>query len=172
LSRGIAALSQIQAATLLGVTPRTLRDWADAPRNGDGSYPGPAIVKYWAEKTFGTGGAESHPTQRERLAAAQAEKVEAENRVRRGELVEIEQTATVWDDVVIATRAKMLSLPSKLAPQLVRQSDPNVIARALSDEIDHALAELAREEGADDAPVCAAPQADGFAVGGPVPAAQ
>lgn len=172
MSRGIAALSQIQAATLLGVTPRTLRDWADAPRNGDGSYPGPAIVKYWAERTFGTGGAESHPTQRERLAAAQAEKVEAENRVRRGELVEIEQTAQGWDDIVLATRAKLLSLPTKLAPQLVRQSDPNAISRAIADEIDHALAELAREDGADDAALRTTAETDGFAVGGPIPEAQ
>jgi len=166
----LGALNQQQAAWLLGVTSRTLRDWPDAPRCADGSYDGRALVAWAVARSGGSENTE-HPTQRERLAAAQAEKVEAENRVRRGELVEIEQTAQGWDDIVLATRAKLLSLPTKLAPQLVRQSDPNAISRAIADEIDHALAELAREDGADDAALRTTAETDGFAVGGPVPEA-
>ena len=166
----LGALNQQQAPWLLGVTSRTLRDWPDAPRHADGSYDGRALVAWAVARSGGSENTE-HPTQRERLAAAQAEKVEAENRVRRGELVEIEQTAQGWDDIVLATRAKLLSLPTKLAPQLVRQSDPNAISRAIADEIDHALAELAREDGADDAALRPAAEADGVAVGGPVPEA-
>ena len=155
---GITNLSQIQVATLLGVTPRTLRDWADAPRNGDGSYSGPAIVAYFIAKRCGSenGEGERHPTQRERLAAAQAEKVEAENRVRRGELCEIEQVGAEWDDLVLAARAKFLSLPTKVAPQLVGRTDPNAIRTILRDEVNAALAELAGPGEPDPAPVAAA----------------
>ena len=155
---GITNLSQIQVATLLGVTPRTLRDWADAPRNADGSYHGPAIVAYFIAKRCGseTEDGERHPTQRERLAAAQAEKVEVENRIRRGELCEIELVGAEWDDIVMSARAKFLSLPTKVAPQLIGRTDPNVIRSILKTEIDSALAELARPVEPDPEPVAAA----------------
>lgn len=155
---GINALSQTQVAALLGVTPRTVRDWADAPRNGDGSYHGPAIVAYYIAKRVGADGedGERHPTQRERLAAAQAEKVESENRVRRGELVEVEQVGAEWDDLVLNARAKLLSLPTKIAPQLAGRTDPNAIRSILRSEINAALIELAGESGPDPEAVAAA----------------
>jgi len=155
---GINALTQTQVAALLGVTPRTVRDWADAPRNGDGSYHGPAIVAYYLAKRTGADGedGERHPTQRERLAAAQAEKVEVENRVRRGELVEVEQVGAEWDDLVLAARAKLLSMPTKVAPQLVGRTDPNAIRTILRDEVHAALAELAGPVEPDADPVAAA----------------
>jgi len=145
MPQGINALTQTQVAALLGVTPRTLRDWADAPRNGDGSYFGPAIVAYYIAKRVGADGedGERHPTQRERLAAAQAEKVEVENRVRRNELVEIEQVGAQWDDLILAAKAKFTVMPSKLAPQLVGRTDPNDIRLILKSEINAALIELA-----------------------------
>ena len=155
---GINALTQTQVAALFGVTPRTVRDWADAPRNGDGSYHGPAIVAYYLAKRVGADGedGERHPTQRERLAAAQAEKVESENRVRRGELVEVEQVGVEWDDLVLNARAKLLSLPTKIAPQLVGRTDPNAIRSILRSEINAALIELAGESGPDPEAVAAA----------------
>jgi phage terminase Nu1 subunit (DNA packaging protein) len=154
----ITNLSQIQVATLLGITPRTLRDWADAPRNDDGSYHGPAIVAYFIAKRCGSENEDGdrHPTQRERLAAAQAEKVEAENRIRRGELVEIEQLGAEWDDLVLSARAKLLSLPTKVAPQLIGRTDPNAIRAILKTEINAALAELARPLEPDPEPMAAA----------------
>lgn len=39
-------LTQASAARLLGISTRTLRDSYDAPRNGDGSYSGPALVAW------------------------------------------------------------------------------------------------------------------------------
>lgn len=56
----IRRLSQKLAAELLAVTPRTLRDWSDAPRNPDGSYDGPALVA-WLLSRDRTGGLD--PTQ-------------------------------------------------------------------------------------------------------------
>jgi hypothetical protein len=135
----LAALNQTQAAALLSVAPRTLRDWIDAPRNGDGTYPGPALVAYYVEKL---GGGSEYDTQRERLAAAQAEKVEAENAVRRGELAELSAVAEQWSAHIHAARAKLLSMPAKLGPQLTHVADPTVIAARIRAEVYAALVEL------------------------------
>ena len=136
----IAALTQMQAAGLLSISARTLRDWVDAPRNKDGSYPGPALVAYYIEKI---GGATEFDNQRERLAAAQAEKVETENRLRRAELADMSEVAAAWQDHIIAAKSKLLSMPAKLGPQLVNCADAGTIAGRIRSEIYSALVELA-----------------------------
>lgn len=140
-------LTQIEAAALLSVTTRTLRDWEKAgagiPRNDDGTYPGPALVAWEVSRHRQDG---EFDDQRERLAAAQAERVEAENAVRRGQLADVAAVAAVWTDHVAACRARLLSLPSKLSPQLTGINDPNVLAAAIRAEINAALAELSEYE--------------------------
>ncbi|MEN9317321.1 MAG: Phage packaging protein Nu1 [Pseudomonadota bacterium] len=136
----LGALNQQQAAALLGVTARSLRDWADAPRNGDGTYDGPMLVQWYVARERGLIG--EYDTQRERLAAAQAEKVEAENAVRRGELAELSAVAEQWSAHIHAARAKLLSMPAKLGPQLTHVADPTVIAARIRAEVYAALVEL------------------------------
>ncbi len=143
----IAALTQIQAAALLSVAPRTLRDWHDCPRNPDGSYNGPSLVAYYVAKL---GGSNEFDDQRQRLAAAQAERVENENAVRRGELADMNDVARFWTECIANARAKLLSLPAKLGPRLVNIGDAGTIANALRGDINAALAELALYEPRDD----------------------
>ncbi len=140
----IAALTQTQAAALLSIAPRTLRDWHDAPRNADGSYPGPALVAYYVGKLTGQGG--EFDDQRQRLAAAQAEKVERENAIRRGQVADIATVERQWNDFTSNCRARLLGIPSKLSPRLVNLADPVIIDTAIRAEIRAALAELADYE--------------------------
>jgi phage terminase Nu1 subunit (DNA packaging protein) len=141
---GIANLTQIDAAALLGVTTRTLRDWEKRgegpPRNDDGTYPGRQLVVWEVTRNIPAG---EFDDQRERLNAAQAEKVEAENAVRRGELADVAQVTAAWVDHIAAARAKLLAIPSKCASQLTGITDANVLAAGLRAEISAALAELA-----------------------------
>lgn len=138
------ALTQIQAAALLSIAPRTLRDWVDCPRNADGSYPGPALVAYYVAKLGGGG---EYDNQRERLAAAQAEKVETENRVRRGELCEAQAVASLWADILGTVRQKLLGTPNKLGPQLVNINDPAAIVGIIRQEVVAILDELSSDTG-------------------------
>jgi phage terminase Nu1 subunit (DNA packaging protein) len=139
-------LKQKDAAELLGVAPRTLRDWdasADPPpRNEDGSYSGPALVAWFTAD----GGAGDFDSQRERLAAAQAEKVETENAIRRGQLLFAEDAERLWTDLILAARSRLLAMPGKLAPTLADLSDPGAIATAIRVEVYAALTELSRCE--------------------------
>jgi hypothetical protein len=174
----LSALTQIQAAALLSVAPRTLRDWHDAPRTEDGRYPGPALVAYYVGKLQGQGG--EFDDQRQRLAAAQAEKVEHDNAVRRGRLADMTQVMGAWTECIANARAKLLSLPSKVAPELVQIADANVIATRIRVEVYAALTELAQwspgARGPESVPagdiedLDAAAGPDGERMGGPIPA--
>jgi hypothetical protein len=113
--------------------------------------------------------------QRQRLAAAQAEKVEHENLVRRGMLAQREAVVKFWTECLANMRAKILAMASKLGPQLVNIGDASIIAAAIRAECYAALAELAewgadgREDvvaGSEEGPAAAAGP-DGSGVGRP-----
>ena len=65
-------LNQQQIAWICGVTARSVRDWADGPRNADGTYNAQEFVQWFINRTTGTDAEREHANQRERLAAAQA----------------------------------------------------------------------------------------------------
>jgi hypothetical protein len=123
------------------VTSRTLRDWSEAPRNKDSTYSGPALVAYYVAKV--SGNTDEYDDQRQRLAAAQAEKVEHENAVRRGELADMHEVARHWTDFVVNARAKALAMPSKLSARLVNIGDASIISAAIRAEVHAFLVELA-----------------------------
>lgn len=141
-SDNMAALNQQQMAYLLGVTSRSLRDWPDAPRNPDGTYDGCAVVQWFIRRNNAEA---DYDSQRERLAAAQAEKVETENALRRGELADMAAVSAVWTEHIMNARVKLLSLPSKLGPQLLNCDDPVLISSRIKAEVYAALNELARD---------------------------
>jgi hypothetical protein len=83
---------------------------------------------YFAEKT--------------RLTSAQADKVELENAVRSGELFEARECERVWANYIGNCRARLLSMPTKLAPELAAVSDPLIVEGILRSTIYEALREL------------------------------
>ena len=84
-------------------------------------------------------------SQRERLAAAQAERVEMENAIRRGQIADLAVVARFWTDCLAAMRARLLNMGPKLAPLLVGL-DAGAIAATIRTEVHAALAELAEFE--------------------------
>jgi phage terminase Nu1 subunit (DNA packaging protein) len=130
-------LTQQEAAWLLGVTPRALRDM-DAPRAEDGSYCARTLVE-WRYRDRG------FTSQRERLAARQAERLEIEVAVKRGELLYASEVTRVWADHIVNARDKLRAIPRKLAPQLAATRSPDLAVAILTKEIDDALSELGNE---------------------------
>lgn len=134
----LSRLNQQQAANLLGVTSRTLRDWADAPRNGDGSYDGPQLVRWFVERAAGN---TEFDNQRERLAAAQAEKVETDNALRRGEIVLVQSVVEEVGDYITTCCARLRNIGGKAATEF----DPDTGRRVetiVDREVEAAIAEL------------------------------
>lgn len=137
-----------RVARVLNVSDKTIRQWMrdgmPVTRLGDGTIGDASVLELdEAVRWYLTqGGLDAAKT---RLAMAQAEKHEMENEVRKGELVEVRQVKDAWIDRVLACRAKLLTLPSKLGPQLTNVADPNIAATRIRDEINAALTELADE---------------------------
>lgn len=121
--------------------------------------------------------------ERARLASQQADRIEMENEVRRGELVDLKVVADELGRAITAFRQKLLAAPSKLAPN-VNPEKPNVardiiegeVHRILDELVDHfeqaaksELLEAARETDEDST---AAAEAEDLGVGGSAPAAK
>lgn len=141
----IRKLSQKVAAELLGVHARTLRDWPDPPRNPDGTYPGPELVAWLIERR--TPDEPDTEDQRQRLAAAQAEKVEMENAVRRGELAEVAVVGRTVTDLIANARTRLLRLPLDCAAEVPPDQRPAALAAARK-AVHEALTALAKYPGA------------------------
>lgn len=80
--------------------------------------------------------------QKARLDKARTEKVELEIEVLKGSLIPADQVEKAWSDLVIAFRAKILSLHSKISPQLAALKTIPEIELKLKTELREALAEL------------------------------
>lgn len=79
---------------------------------------------------------------RTRKMNADAEISEMELAQLRLKLCNTEDVIKAWADVLNACRAKMLSLPSKLAPVLATEEDAVMIKELLDNQIHEALTEL------------------------------
>lgn len=77
-----------------------------------------------------------------RLAAAQTEKLELEIGVLTGELHPAASVEAVWSDMIGAFKARIMSIPTKLAPLLVGRRNPNEIQSILKGATNEALQEL------------------------------
>lgn len=82
--------------------------------------------------------------QKIRLTEAQANKFEIENQLKMGDLVEAKGIEEVWTRAVLATKSRLLLIPSKLSFQLGKEDNPLLIQQILEEEIYEALQELSR----------------------------
>lgn len=117
----IHALTQQEAATLLSVTARSLRDWENAaegvPRNTDGTYPGPALFAWYLARQAGD--ALDALKERARKDREHADKLALENAETRGDVARISVMEEEVGSLLSDHRTNMLGFPSKAAPLLV-----------------------------------------------------
>nr|WP_278429990.1 hypothetical protein [Brevibacillus laterosporus] len=73
---------------------------------------------------------------------AKREKAEIEVALLKGHMHKAEDVAAVMNDMVASCRAKLLSLPTKLAPSLLGKDDVSHVRELISKEIREALDEL------------------------------
>jgi phage terminase Nu1 subunit (DNA packaging protein) len=132
-----ARVSELKSAGILPEARRRAND-IDACRT--------AYLEHLREMAAGRGskdGAVDLVAERARLARAQAEKVERENAVADGEFLPRGEVHIIVTSAFARVRAKMLALPSKLAPELAAIKTPAKVQRVIKDEVYRALNELA-----------------------------
>src|SRR5687768_16967081 len=137
----------------LGLTDRSVRDLAadgTIPRNRRGRYPLKACVRAYCararEVAAGRMSADGEgldlTAERARLAKEQADKLEMENAASRGELLPRAEVVSALQAVFARCRARLLSLPTKLAPLIVGEESPAVVQDRITAGVHEALDEL------------------------------
>jgi len=81
-----------------------------------------------------------------RLTKAQADKIELEIEEKQKYLLPASAVKDAWAKMTIAFKNKLLTLPSKLAPELEVMTDKRQIEELLTDTISDALKELSQHE--------------------------
>lgn len=77
-----------------------------------------------------------------KLARAKRQKVQLEIDLIKKDLIETKDVERVWTDMVIATRTRLASLPSRMALKVIGTDDKNKVIALLDKEIRKALDEL------------------------------
>jgi phage terminase Nu1 subunit (DNA packaging protein) len=153
--RGRAAtLSEV--ATVCGVAPETVRRWVDqgcpVVRKSDGRKGGTGwkfstadVIEWRIAREKRRSASEEHvdlEEARRRKLAAEAELAEIEAAKQRGDVVPVEMVARIISDQFTACRARLLSIPTKLAPVLISSTDMVECRSLLEAAVDEALHEL------------------------------
>ena len=143
-----SALSATDIASLCGVDVRTLTRWCGqgAPRNDDGTFDAPAVVQWRISRAAARG----ETDQRQRLAAAQAERVERENLIAAGELIRTQDAIAAWQTILLDARTAFLNLGHRLAPLLANVS-AGTACKIVDDRVREILTDLA-QAGDNDSP--------------------
>lgn len=151
-------------ATLFNLSIRRIYQLAGEgiiPRADKGKYPliecVQAYIKYLQSLSLGPGGPIDLHSERTRLVRANADKSELELASMRGDFLPAQVVRVVWQDQVAAFRAKMLSVPTKLAAELIGIESKKQIEAITKRHIWEALGELS-EHGGDYARVATALQ--------------
>lgn len=148
--------SVAELAALLGVHRNTVLAWVargcpvhergSSGRGNEHRFDLAAVVRWREDEAAraATGNTEGIDLDAARLrkVAAEAALTELEVAKKRGQLVEIEAVATVVGEQFAAVRARLLSLPTKLAPLLAASTDLNEVQVLLQQGVNEALSEL------------------------------
>jgi phage terminase Nu1 subunit (DNA packaging protein) len=135
--------------TILGRDHKTLLKWQkegmpvekQGKRGESSSYDTEKVIDWLIKRANDT----DSELERARIRSinAQADKTEIEVETMRGNLIPLEAMHGMWSDVLAAFRARILSIPSRLTPQLASIRDPKKIERLLKETHNEALQELA-----------------------------
>lgn len=144
------------------------------PRADRGQYDLQACVKayiHFLKSIPGAGSSEDqridYGKERARLVKYKADLTEMEAAQAKGELLQAEDVKNTWIEMVSHCRARLLALPTKLAPIVYAQKTLPEITAAIKQGVHEALAELSRTEIETDHPDGENPGAENGGPGGP-----
>ena len=153
-------LTQSQAAEVAGLTTRRLqqldKDGSGPPRMSGGGYFAADLGRWLKDRLLSElgvandGKAYDYEAERARLTKAQADKTELEVAELRAELVRAPLIEQHWQAMVAAMRAKVVAIPSKVAPQVAGPDELNRVQELMQAVVFEALAEIAGDAFPDD----------------------
>jgi phage terminase Nu1 subunit (DNA packaging protein) len=139
-----------QVAHLLMLTPRQVNNLVKEgmPKVARGEYDVVAVVHWYIRKMkaqvdAARRGDETEVQARARLVKATADLREMDLAKQREEVIGLLDVRANLEEVLVATRAKIIGLPRRAAPQLVGRDSPAEIQKFLEELVYEALDELA-----------------------------
>ncbi len=152
-------LSAVQVAEFVGVSYRTIENWSAQgflSKDDQGKYGLLSALIHrisLLEKELEELRDNSWAALKRQKLTAEVEKEKALARLKNleadhkeGKLVDAEQVKLVWDNHNANCKAKLLSIPAKLALELSGVEKPEIIQNRLTEVIDEALIELGASE--------------------------
>lgn len=148
-------LNQAQAAALAGLSLRhfsRLLSEAGAPPRivaADGKFQGLPVAPFrrWLfgriAAELGNGEALSPPAEKARLDKLRGDAVQLELDRKRGLLLPVDEISRVWGEQVMTAKHRLLALPARVAPSLLRMTDLREVESFLRDSVYEILTELA-----------------------------
>lgn len=129
---------------ILGKDHKTLLKWQKegmpmekiGARGTSNVYDTEKVVDWLVAKASGN---DEMERARIRLTTAQAMKTELEVEELQGALIPLDKMKMMWAGVLTNFRAKILSMPTRLAPLIVTQKDPKKIEKIVKDYCNEAL---------------------------------
>lgn len=138
-----------ELAKILGKSERALTEWqkegmpiaSSGARGQANRYDTQKVIEWLIKRASDQ--SSKMDAAKLRLTIAQAEKAELEVKEMHGELIAVDDMKMMWSNVLAAFRAKVLSIPSRLTPQLTHLNDPKKIDKIIKETLFEALNELA-----------------------------
>lgn len=143
------ALLQRDVAAHLDMSTRNLRDLIREGHVPTLTAPGVtlddirvAYIRHLRKAKAGQNVDASLSAERSRLASAQADHQEMVNQLKRGELLPAAEVRAAGEAMIAASRARLLALPSRVAPEVVGVDGLAQVVGILDDAVREALEEL------------------------------
>ena len=154
-------ISQSEAGYLLGVSTRTIREWARLPDNPlphtkgrrgvPATYDPRALLVWWHERELAKlidGDNGDTPlrldVERAKLARVQTLRQQLALKREQGDLASIADVGDTWLQIAGAVRSHLLALPAKIAPAVAAESNIQTIRTKIEQEVLETLDELSK----------------------------
>jgi terminase small subunit / prophage DNA-packing protein len=134
---------------ILGKSERTLTEWQKegmpikkaGERGQSNTYDTEKVIDWLLKRASDSEG--EMEKAKLRLIMAQAEMEELKVKEKKEELISLEKMKYLWANVLGSFRSRVLSIPTRLTPQIMIHKDPKKIERLIKDALYEALNELA-----------------------------
>jgi phage terminase Nu1 subunit (DNA packaging protein) len=150
-------VTKSELAEILGVSERTLSTWQqeglpiENQQHQGNTYHTVKVID-WLKQHHANRLTESNgeildlEAEKARLTKAQADAAELKLAEQKRQLLDANEVQAVWENNIMACRAKLLSLPSKIAPVVANETSTPIIESTIRDALYEALDELSRSE--------------------------
>lgn len=141
-------MKQAELAAYLDVSVRTLRDLIArgiVPKGADLDAARKGYLRHLREVAANRvpTGALDPAQERAALDAERRRELELKNGEREGRLIDADEVGNTWTNLVLVAKARLLSIPSRVAYDVVRTTDLREAEKLLKGAIHDALRELA-----------------------------